>query len=165
MPHTLVVVRHAKSDWSVPVGDRDRPLATRGRKQAPPIAAFLAEAGLVPDLVVVSPAQRARQTWQLVADGLDDPPEVLIEPAAYTFDGAGLLGVMCGLPESAAVVALVGHNPAVEELVEHLTGQWVALPTSAVAAVDLPAAWAVVPASAGRLRWAGRPADGPRERP
>lgn len=161
MPHTLVVVRHAKSDWSVAVGDRDRPLAKRGRKQAPAIADLLRDEGIVPDLVVVSPAERARQTWQLVAAGLDDPPEVVVVREAYTFDGGQLLAVVRTLPESAAVVGLVGHNPAVEELVEQLCGRWVAMPTSAVAVLDLPGPWAGVTPGCARVLLAGRPADGP----
>ena len=67
MAHTLVVIRHAKSDWDVDAADRDRPLAKRGRRQAPPTGRWLAAQDLALDLAVVSPAARARQTWELVA--------------------------------------------------------------------------------------------------
>ena len=60
MAHTLVVIRHAKSDWDVDAADRDRPLAKRGRRQAPYAGRWIAEQGIVLDLAVVSPAARAR---------------------------------------------------------------------------------------------------------
>lgn len=160
MPHTLVVIRHAKSDWSVPADDRDRPLAKRGRKQAPAVGEWLAAQDYTIDLAVVSPALRARQTWELVAAGLPDPaPAHRVEEAAYTFAGGDLLAVVRALPETAGVVALVSHNPAVEDLVERLTGRYAALPTSAIAVVEL-GQWQSAGDGRGRLLANGRPADG-----
>lgn len=160
MPHTLIVIRHAKSDWDAPVGDHQRPLAKRGRRQAPEIGRWLAATDLVPDAAIVSSAQRARQTWDLVAAELADrAPRRQIAEAAYTFSGTDLLDLVNTLPEAAAVVALVGHNPAVEELVQLLTGQWISLPTSALAVVDVPS-WPAVRRGTGCLVRAGRPADG-----
>ena len=158
MAHTLVVIRHAKSDWDVDAADRDRPLAKRGRRQAPPTGRWLAAQDLALDLAVVSPAARARQTWELVAAELDRPPTTRVEEAAYTFDGDELLEVVRALPESAGAVVLVGHNPAVEEFVETLTGEYAALPTSAVAIVEV-ASWAGVGPGTGRLLANLRPAD------
>jgi len=80
--------------------------------------------------------------------------------AAYTFDGDALVDLVCALPESAGTVALVGHNPAVEELVESLTGVSAAMPTAAVAVIDLEQ-WSRAGDGRGVLRAAGRPADGP----
>ena len=154
---TLIVVRHAKSDWSVPAGDTERPLAPRGRRQAPHVGRWIA-AHLEPvDLAVVSPATRAGQTWELAAAELSTPPPVSVEADAYAFDGDDLLALVGRLPDEARTVALVGHNPAVEELVESLTGQWVRMPTAALAVVTLPT-WT---SETGRLMAAGRPADGP----
>ncbi|NIP89767.1 MAG: histidine phosphatase family protein, partial [Gammaproteobacteria bacterium] len=70
---TLLLLRHAKSSWDDPsLEDFDRPLAPRGEKAAPVMAAYLASKGLRPDLVLCSPAARARQTWALVAQSLGD---------------------------------------------------------------------------------------------
>jgi phosphohistidine phosphatase len=64
----LMLMRHAKSDWSVGgQRDHDRALAARGREAAPLIAAYMARHGLRPDRVLVSTARRARETWDLVA--------------------------------------------------------------------------------------------------
>ena len=76
--------------------------------------------------------------------------------AAYTFSGDDLVEVVRALPRELSVAAVVSHNPAVEELVRSLTGEWVPMPTAAVAVIDLPS-WR----DRGGLRWAGRPADQP----
>ncbi len=154
---TLVVVRHAKSDWDVPADDRHRPLAARGRRQAPATGRWLAEQEYAVQLAVVSPARRARQTWELVSAELSGEVRTLVEEAAYTFDGEDLFDLVRTLPAELGCVALVGHNPAVEELVERLTGRAVPLPTSAVAVIELES-WS---GRSGRLVTAGRPADGP----
>lgn len=158
----LVLLRHAKSDWSTDAADIDRPLAPRGRRQAPEAGAWLAGSGIALDLAVVSPARRARETWDLAGPGT---VPVRVEEAAYTFDADDLLGVVRNL--TADRVALVGHNPALEDLVEALTGESVRMPTSSLAVIELPD-WG----SAGRgwggggglLRAHGRPpAEGPAE--
>jgi phosphohistidine phosphatase len=159
--HTLVLIRHAKSDWSTSGSDRQRPLAPRGRRQAPEAGRWIA-ANLVAeesiDHAVVSPAQRARSTWDLVSAELEPVPPTTIDDHAYTFDGGGLLAIVRSLPDDWGTVALVGHNPAMEELVELLTGAWVAMPTSCLAVIDLPGSWAE--AAEGRLRAHGRPPTG-----
>lgn len=158
MAVTLVVIRHAKSDWSSPITDRHRPLAKRGRKQAPGTGRWVDQNVGRLDLAVVSVAARTQQTWELVAAELGHEVDTRLSEEAYTFDGRQLLDVVAELPAQAGTVALVSHNPAVEELVEMLTGEWVPMPTSALAVVEL-ADWAVAGAEQGRLVAAGRPAD------
>ena len=87
---TLVLIRHAKSDWSNDLPDDERPLAPRGRRQAPAIGPWLVEHDLVPDLAVVSIARRAQETWEAVASGLGREVVARDEPAAYTFGGGAL---------------------------------------------------------------------------
>lgn len=152
-----MVVRHGKSDWSGAHSDRDRPVGDRGRRQAAEAGAWLAAHVAPVDAAVVSPAQRTRTTWELVAAELVTPPPPLLDERVYGGWGEGLLGVVRGLPERAVTVVLVGHNPGVEDLVELLTGDWVAMPTASVAVVDLEVPWREAGRSAGRLRAAGRP--------
>jgi phosphohistidine phosphatase len=134
---TLVLLRHGKSDWSGDEPDVRRPLAKRGRRQVPEAGRWLATGVGAVDLAVVSPAERARETWQLVADELADPPPVRIEERVYAASDSELLDIVRDLPDEASTVVLVGHNPGMEDLVEVLTGQWVPMPTSALAIIEL----------------------------
>jgi len=159
--HTLVLVRHAKSDWSANAPDRERPLNKRGRRQAPESGRWLAEHLEPIELAVVSPAQRARSTWDLVAGELSDPPPITIDERAYTFDASGLLPIIRELAADLATVALVGHNPAMEELVRHLTASWVSMPTSSVAVIGLPGPWAEAGSGATLLAHGRPPGEAP----
>ena len=65
---TVLLLRHAKSDWGDDgLADFDRPLAERGKKDAPAMGNVLVDFNCVPDKIVSSPAERAKQTSQLVA--------------------------------------------------------------------------------------------------
>ncbi|TCJ29866.1 SixA phosphatase family protein [Nocardioides jejuensis] len=150
---TLIVVRHGKSDWAGDEPDLERPLAKRGLRQMPESAAWIAERHPVIDLAVVSPALRAQQTWQILADSLDSVPEVRTDDRVYAAWGRDLVAVVHALPEAATTVALVGHNPALEELVAELTGDSVELPTSAVAVLEFDGGWT----SRARVVASGRP--------
>ena len=154
----LILLRHAKSDWSAGLPDRRRPLNSRGRRQAPATGEWLAGEFDEVDLAVVSVATRAQMTWRLVSAELDPLPEVIDAEAAYTFDGQELLDIVEDLPESVSTVVLVGHNPALEELMEIATGRVVPMPTSAVAVLRFHQ-WADIGAGAGTVVAAGRPAD------
>lgn len=152
---SLVVVRHAKSDWSGDEPDRDRPLARRGLRQMPESAAWIAAHHPDVDLAVVSPARRAQQTWEIVAEALapDAAPEMVTDERVYAASGPELLALVRALPEAATTVVLVGHNPGLEELVADLTGAGVELPTSAVAVVEVDGTWS----GPARLASHGRP--------
>lgn len=110
---------------------------------------------------MVSPAQRARSTWDLVAAELSDPPPITVDERAYTFDARGLLPIIQELAEDLDTVALTGHNPAMEELVSHLTGSWVAMPTSCVAVIGLPGPWSEAGPGAKLLAHGRPPGEAP----
>jgi phosphohistidine phosphatase len=157
---TLILLRHAKSDWSGGEPDVARPLTKRGRRQAPEAGRWLNENTAGIDLAVVSPAERARSTWQLVASELDEPPTLRLDDRVYAASGADLLSVVRDLPDDLHVVVLVGHNPGIEELAERLTGDGVRMPTSAVAVIGLPGTWAEAGRTTATLEAAGRPPAG-----
>jgi phosphohistidine phosphatase len=154
---TLVVLRHAKSDWSTGLPDLERPLAQRGLRQAPEAGRWLAEHIGAIDLALVSPARRTRSTWDLVAAELDPVPASRVEQRLYTATVAGLVAVLRELSEDLTTVALVGHNPGVEDLVERLTGELVELKTSAIAVVNGWDSWAAVGEEPASVTAAGRP--------
>lgn len=155
MSRLLVLLRHGKSDWDVPASDRDRPLTGRGRRQAGEAGAWLAGAGLTYDLAVVSPARRAADTWARAAAGGGLDVRTRVEESAYTFDGDDLLAIVRALTGSGATI-LVGHNPALEELVRDLTGDDVDMPTACLAVIRL-ADWGSAGDGRGELLAHGRP--------
>lgn len=110
---------------------------------------------------MVSPAQRARSTWELVAAELPEPPPISVDERAYTFDARGLLPIIHDLSEELSTVALVGHNPAMEELASHVTGSWVTMPTSCVAVIGLPGPWSEAGPGATLLAHGRPPGEAP----
>lgn len=155
--NTLVLLRHGKSDWSGGEPDPLRPLARRGRLQVPEAGRWLADHVGVIDLAVVSPAVRTRETWRLAAAELAVPPPVREDDRVYAAGAGSLLDVLRELPEEAATVVLVGHNPGVEDLVARLSGRGVPMPTSALAVLDLSGPWSAAGDTTGVLRAQGRP--------
>lgn len=154
---TLILLRHAKSDWSGDEADVARPLAKRGRRQARDSGRWLAARGHSVELAVVSPANRARSTWDLVSAELHVPPRTRIDDRVYAASGTGLLDVVRGLPDEVLTVIMVGHNPGVEDLVAVLTGESVPMPTSALAVIELSGPWSTAGHSSAVLRTSGRP--------
>jgi phosphohistidine phosphatase len=153
---TLIVLRHAKSDWSGGEADIDRTLNSRGQSQAPDAGSWLAEHHPAIDLAVVSPATRARATWALVAAELNDSPEARIDDRAYAASVADLLDIVRELPAEAERVILVAHNPGLEELVSVLTGEEVTLSTSSLAVLGVPGSWAELDTATAVLVSTGR---------
>ena len=115
----LILLRHAKSDWP-DVPDRDRPLAKRGRRDAPRIGRWLHAQGYQPDVVVVSAATRTLQTWDLVAPELGGSPAVHFEPRAYAASALTLLYLAQELPARYRTALLIAHNPGLSELAASL---------------------------------------------
>lgn len=154
---TLILLRHAKSDWSGDESDLDRPLARRGQRQAPQAGRWLAANVDGIDLAVVSPAARARRTWELVSAELEAVPRTRVDDRVYAASVGGLLAVVRELPDDLDTVVLVGHNPGLEELVTELTGEWVPMPTSALAVLTLPGSWVTAVRGSAALTASGRP--------
>jgi phosphohistidine phosphatase len=138
---TLILLRHAKSDRSGDEADIARPLAKRGRRQAPEAGRWLAANLDSVDLAIVSPARRARSTWDLVAAELDAPSRTRIDDRVYAASDQRLLTVVRELPDEIETVVLVGHNPGIEDLASFLTGESAPMPTSALAVITLPGSW------------------------
>ncbi|MFG1398542.1 SixA phosphatase family protein [Roseixanthobacter pseudopolyaromaticivorans] len=157
----LILLRHAKSDWPAGIVDPERPLAQRGRAAAPMIGSYMAAQDLVPDRVLVSPARRTRETWELVAPALPSTVAVQSEPRLYEAGVTRILTVLREQPREVQSLMLVGHNPGLEDIADVLTDQGPAatrsqmaekFPTGALAIIDLPIDdWAEVTPQTGRL--------------
>lgn len=118
----LMLLRHAKSNWPAGVADRDRPLAARGREAAPLMGGYLAEELLLPDLVLISPARRTVETWELVAPMLPEKPATQYEPRIYEARTSALLDVVQETAPVVKTLLMIGHNPGFEDLAQSLTG-------------------------------------------
>jgi phosphohistidine phosphatase len=116
----LIILRHAKAAWP-DVEDRLRPLADRGRRDAPAAGRWLRQAeqrldGFQIDRIVCSPARRTRETWELAAAELDDPPAPIYDGRVYAATTATLLTVVRETPPHVRGLLLVGHNPGVQHV-------------------------------------------------
>lgn len=156
---TLLLARHAKSDWGAPgLADFDRPLNSRGRRDAPAMAQRLVDEDVRIDRIVSSSAERARATADEYAAALR--VEVIEEPLLYGATAQAILAIAAALPEESTVAMLVGHNPGMSDAVAELTGEFASLPTCAVAecAVDI-GSWAELIEGSGRLLRLRTPGD------
>lgn len=151
MRRRLVVLRHAKSAWPDGVADHDRPLAGRGRREAPLAGRWLAEHVHGIDLVVCSSAVRARTTWMRAGAELDPAPETRVDERVYAASARELVAVARELPDAAGTVLFVGHNPGLEDLVEELSGAPCELKTSSIAVLSGRGDWAGIGPGWARL--------------
>jgi phosphohistidine phosphatase len=159
MSRILLLLRHGKSSWdSGAPSDFDRPLAGRGKRDAPRMGAWLRREDLVPDHVVSSPARRARKTAEKACRAMGLAAEAVHHDArVYAAARDDLLQVLADCPPDAPRVLLVGHNPGLEDLLAWLGGEAVTvpgdgklLPTATVAALELPDDWSGLGAGSAR---------------
>ncbi|HJU79346.1 MAG TPA: histidine phosphatase family protein [Nitrososphaeraceae archaeon] len=135
----LLILRHAKSSWEFSgISDHDRPLNSRGKRDAPRMGRKLLKEQLVPHLIISSSAVRAHSTAKKVAKACRFKEEILIDPTLYDSGQSEYLNVLINQEDRHDIIMLVGHNPISEQLVEVLTGEIVTMPTCAVACVRLP---------------------------
>ena len=114
---TLLLMRHAKSDWEdATVPDHERPLAERGRGAAPAMAQWMRSQELRPDLVLCSTAKRTRETWDLLEGELCSSAEVLFLEELYLASPRDMLGLIREHGGTAETVLMIGHNPGTHEL-------------------------------------------------
>lgn len=149
---TLLLLRHAKSSWPDGVADHERPLSSRGRRDAVAAGELLAFRGIVCDVVGCSTATRTRETWDGATKGGALAHEVRYLDQIYAARVTELVRVVRALPESASVVMMIGHGPAIPDLVELLAARtagspdWARLdqgfPTAGLATLTFHSSWA-----------------------
>ena len=155
----LLILRHAKSAWDTDApADFDRPLSLRGRRAAKRVGRYLAETGLRPDAIVCSTATRAVQTIHGVAQAARLTLEAVhFESAIYEASLSTLLDVLGKCSPAAHRTMIVGHNPGLEYLLDHLAGgvpvpgDGKLLPTAALARIELPGDWRGLERAQGKL--------------
>ncbi|SRR6266498_745166 len=135
---TLLLLRHAKSSWKQPeLADHDRPLNKRGKQTAPLMGALLQDEDLIPDIILSSSAARTHTTALLVAKACSYMGEIKKTRNLYLAEPQDYIEVLRQVAEKHTHVLVVGHNPGLEALIEALTGEAMAMPTAALACIEL----------------------------
>jgi phosphohistidine phosphatase len=139
----LYIIRHAKSSWKeADIRDLDRPLNKRGEHDAPLMGKLLRDRGVLPDLIVSSPANRARTTARIIANEVGFAAEgIVLESTIYEAYLEDLVSIVQSLPNRANTVFLFGHNPALTYLANHFnTGELIMnVPTCGVCGIETSA--------------------------
>jgi phosphohistidine phosphatase len=148
---TLVLLRHSKAVPPESMPDLERPLSDRGRADAQAAGRYLVTEGIEADLVLCSPSQRTRETWEYAAEAGATAADVWYDRRIYNADTDELLDVIHEVPSDARTVILVGHGPGVPSLADDLaldgtSPERVELsrkyPTSGLAVLHLTCRWA-----------------------
>jgi phosphohistidine phosphatase len=168
----LVLLRHAKSAWPDGVPDHERPLAPRGRRDAPAAGRWLRKSGLVPDRVMCSTAQRARETWQLAEQKLGAHPQTVFEQRVYGATSGELLDLARHVPARVRTLLIVGHDPGMQDLTLELASEQsgdegleavsrvrVKFPTAAIAVLAFTGTWPQLAPEQARLADFAVPGD------
>ncbi len=120
----LYLVRHAKSSWDNPgLDDIDRPLNKRGKSDAPEMGDRLKKRGIIPSIIISSPAKRAFTTAKKIARKIDFPREhIKIIKEIYEGSSGDLMQIIKSIPGDPGSIMLFGHNPGITEFANVLCG-------------------------------------------
>ena len=135
---TLLIMRHAKSDWSQPgLSDHDRPLNKRGLRNAPAMGDWLISQGIQPELAISSTAARAKSTTGFVLAQFDHEIPMHFDSGLYLASPESWRTIIPVYADSEETILIIGHNPGLERLVYELTGAYESIPTATIACVEL----------------------------
>ena len=152
---TLFLVRHAKSSWKDPtLADRDRPLNKRGKRDAPRMGQRLKARKVLPEVLISSPAVRARKTANKIASQIGFSKDLIeVDESLYQGGTTGMLKVIRGISDEAGTAMLFGHNPGTTDLVNYLAHADIDnVPTCGIAEIRFVAdSWNDVVSGGGRL--------------
>ena len=119
---TIILVRHAKSSWKdLNLDDFDRPLNKRGKNNAPLMGQKLKERKIIPDLILSSPAKRARKTAAAIAKAIGYPKKkIAFDDRMYHASARYLFEIVKNLDDKHETIMLFGHNPELNDLANML---------------------------------------------
>jgi phosphohistidine phosphatase len=169
LPRELLILRHGKSDWSIPCSDLNRPLNKRGKRAVQKMGAWLQHQNLIPDWILSSPAERALVTTEKLCTVMGLDTQIIhIEKKLYESHLEQLKKILRDCPDAAGRVLLVGHNPGLEYLLEYLAGQDIEipddgklLPTATLARLFMPDKWESLPFGCAKTQSIIRPSTLP----
>lgn len=133
----LYLIRHAKSDWSNPkLDDFDRPLNKRGKHDAPFMGEILHNKVARPDLIISSPAYRARQTTLEIANKINYHNEIVFNEYIYEANLKTLIDITTYIENNYNTVFLIGHNPSLNLLANYFVNFDKNIPTSGILEIE-----------------------------
>ena len=119
----ITLIRHGKAEMPrVGANDFERGLVQRGMQNAEAVGKFMQAHKMLPDLVLVSPARRTRQTYEMMSTSWTNLPDVVFEEKLYEVSADTLLQLIFRHGRDAETVAVVGHNPSLIVLLNHFVG-------------------------------------------
>ncbi len=146
------VLRHSKSSWENNQTDFERPLNRRGLETAPRVGKLMRAQKIIPDLIISSPAARAKMTAEIVKKAANFQAKIHFEKRIYEARIENLFEVVSRAPADIGNLLLVGHNPGLEILIESLTGEFQTMPTAALAIIELKIEeWREISPACGKL--------------
>jgi phosphohistidine phosphatase len=156
---TLFLLRHAKSSWKdSTLPDFERPINRHGQRAAQTMGQFIKNEGIAFDLILSSCATRARETAEIVVQTAKLRIEIRYDERIYEAGGARLLDVVSQIENDRNIVLLVGHNPAMEDLLQILSGRLEQLSTATLAKLVIKTTkWKSVSQKKAELEWLVRP--------
>lgn len=165
MKRKLLIMRHAKSDWSQDCGDFDRPLNKRGIRSAKKMGCWLKEQGSEPQCILTSPAKRAQQTAKIFCQHADlEVSLIQTEEAIYFGTVKDLYRVLRQISDKLEVILVIGHNPELEIFLQSLAVNRIdipddgkLLPTATIAQIAIQPPWSQLSENQGRLSTITRP--------
>ena len=157
----LFLLRHAKSSWdNASLADFDRPLNERGNNTAPFMGEVMTRREYTPSIVISSPANRAASTAKLVKESAGFNSDIRYDDRVYEASPNSLRQVVSELDDAFESAMVVGHNPGMEGFIRYLTGEIEAMPTAALAVVELNIdSWSEINGDTGKLAEVIRPKD------
>ncbi|MFB9845070.1 SixA phosphatase family protein [Mucilaginibacter ginsenosidivorans] len=155
----LLLIRHAKAVHDLSYDDFERPLRKSGIKDAEFMAERLLAEKIIPQKLFTSPALRTLSTADIFTQflSLSKPKEDI---RIYEASRLTLVNLINGFDDKFDFVGLVGHNPAMEQVIHYLTGQLVDFPTCAIALIEFEMdSWEMISAGMGTVKWYSIPKE------
>lgn len=152
----LLIMRHAKSAWNTLVSDFERPLNERGKSDAPLMGKALKKLDKVPDIILASPAQRAKTTAEAVAKTSDYKRDIVWYQKFYLCETTVIADELRKLDKNINRAMVVAHNNTIEYLVAELASNGsldVRMPTAAIAFLIFDSSWSQLGMNSGQLNW------------
>ncbi len=166
---TLVLLRHAKAEPENGIGDAQRPLSSRGRRQAAALGPLLGSHVGTVDVALVSSALRTTETYKLLAASWPEAgaPEADVREELYSAGARDVIALLAELPPEAQRVLVVGHEPTMSSLAHVLNTERSPLAdtvaygmgTASAAVLEVPVPWGELDRSTARLLTVVRPEE------